>query len=284
MNSLKNNFKDFFEWRKTTNTELDFAYKVFLSFLFAGLVGLSAQFYFPLPFTPVPVTGQVLMVLITGVVLGARYGAFSMGIYSGLGAFGVPWFAPKMGAPIFSSGGWGVLSGVTGGYILGFILAALTVGYVTENFIKGRKWYYILPTMFLGVGIIYTLGVSWLFYALSGLGKEVTIIDSIKLGALPFISGDILKALLASTLATYILPVSAIAGEKDLSAMSHWSKRLKIIFLAVSALLMASLASIAYLYMSNLETMDTEAVLTMGWYSAGILFSGIAFVYLLKRP
>src|SRR3972149_4985549 len=86
-----------------------------LSFAFAAFTGVCAQVRFYLPFTPVPVTGQVFAVLLCGVLLGPAFGAFSQLLYIALGVAGGPWFVL---GPV----------GPTGGYIVGFVLAPAIVG------------------------------------------------------------------------------------------------------------------------------------------------------------
>jgi biotin transport system substrate-specific component len=103
---------DFFKWR----FESKFAKKLVLAFFFACLTGIFAQLRFYLPYTPVPITGQVFAVLLSGVILGNLYGGISQGLYAALGVAGVPWFSGgKAGLEIFT--------GVTGGYIIGFIFS-----------------------------------------------------------------------------------------------------------------------------------------------------------------
>ena len=119
INKYKNLRYNFFKWKY----ELNVVYKMSLALGFACLIGLCAQLRFYLPNNPaVPITGQTFAVLLAGVILG-RWGVVSLGIYTGIGAAGIPWFAPKVGMPIFSSGGIGVLTGATGGYIIGFMIA-----------------------------------------------------------------------------------------------------------------------------------------------------------------
>ncbi|OFV67281.1 MAG: BioY protein [Candidatus Syntrophoarchaeum caldarius] len=163
--------------------------KVALAFLFAGLTGLAAQIRIPLPFTPVPITAQVIFVLLCGVMIG-KYGGLSQLIYVGAGAAGVPWFSNM-------SGGVSVLSGVTGGYLLGFILAAFLIGSVVESYPAIlRRFTLLFFLMLTGVGVIYTSGVIHLSLVL-GVG----IREAIVLGALPFIAGDIFKASVAALIA-----------------------------------------------------------------------------------
>jgi biotin transport system substrate-specific component len=94
--------------------------------LFAALTGAVAWFNIPLPFTPVPITLQTLMVLLSGVLLGAYIGGVSMIIYLLLGVIGLPVFAG-------GSSGIGALLGPTGGYLLSYPVAAFVVGWMIQT-------------------------------------------------------------------------------------------------------------------------------------------------------
>src|SRR3989338_5867789 len=94
--------------------------------LFAALTGAVAWFKIPLPFTPVPITLQTLMVLLSGAMLGSYYGALSMIIYLILGALGLPVFAG-------GSSGVGALLGPTGGYLFSYPVAAFFIGKMLEK-------------------------------------------------------------------------------------------------------------------------------------------------------
>ena len=110
-------------WRE----EAGLASKLVACLLFAVLMALAAQVRLYLPFTPVPFTGQVLVVLLVGFVLG-RFGTLSVGMYLGLGAsFG--WFSGQIGLA--------ALSGVTAGYLLGFVIAAALIGEMAH---RKRSW------------------------------------------------------------------------------------------------------------------------------------------------
>ena len=97
------------------------------------LVALSAQVAVALPFSPVPVTGQTLAVLVVGMLLGPRRGALSLILYATEGAAGLP---------VFAGGSYGLsrLAGPTAGYLLGFIVAAWAVGWLAE-----RDWDRTIP-------------------------------------------------------------------------------------------------------------------------------------------
>jgi biotin transport system substrate-specific component len=190
---------NFFKWR----FESAFANKVILALGFACLTGLLAQLRFYLPYTPVPVTGQVFAVLLSGVILGKWYGGMSQGFYTVLGISGVPWFAG-------GKAGMEILTGVTGGYIIGFIIASLIVGWFTDMYVRSRSFTGMLSLMLLGIGIIHTAGVIQLSLVL-GVNAE----KAIALGTLPFIALDFYKALIVSAIARAVTPRSAYGNEVD---------------------------------------------------------------------
>ncbi len=205
-NELKNVFEryksakySFFKWR----FESTFANRVVLALGFACLTGILAQFRFYLPYTPVPVTGQVFAVLLSGVILGKWYGGLSQGFYALIGALGVPWFSD-------AKSGLAVLMGVTGGYIVGFIIASLIIGWFTDMYVKSRSFLRLFGVMLLGIAVIYLAGVIQLSFVL-GVGAQ----KAIELGALPFIGVDIYKALIGAAIATAVVPRTAFGDEID---------------------------------------------------------------------
>ena len=152
---------------------------------FANLIAISARIAFPLPFSPVPVTGQTLAVLLAGLCLGSREGALAPLACIGEGLLGLPVFAG-------GRAGLAVLLGPTGGYLAGFVAAAFVVGWLAE-----RNWSQRSVTLFaalaLGTLTIYTFGAIWLAgFIPTGPGSVLAA------GVLPFIPGDIAKALLAA--------------------------------------------------------------------------------------
>jgi biotin transport system substrate-specific component len=170
----------------------------------ACLTGVLAQIRIPLPWSPVPVTGQTLSVLLAGAILGRRWGAISMTIYVVAGFAGLPWFAG-------ASGGWGVLLGPTGGYIVGFVLAALLVGHITDRSAGARRLLPLFGVMVAadfvlihGPGLL-QLGI-WTA-VVKGTAPEIT--ELLWMGTIPFIPGDLTKAVLAAVLARGVLPPSS---------------------------------------------------------------------------
>lgn len=147
------------------------------------LIGLMAQVAIPLPFTPVPITGQTFAVLLVGALLGSRRGALSAGLYLAEGALGLPVFAG-------GSGGLARLFGPTGGYLLGFVVAAGVVGWLCES-----GWDRRLPTailaMLIGNGLIYLFGLPW-------LARFVGPERALAAGLWPFLAGDLIKIALAA--------------------------------------------------------------------------------------
>jgi biotin transport system substrate-specific component len=163
----------------------------------AGFVALAAQVSFELPFTPVPITGQTFAVLLVGASFGALLGLASLGLYLFVGA---------LGAPIYAEGnqGWEILSGPTGGYIVGFVLAAGAIGWLAQRR-WDRRFSSAVAAMLTGNVVIYLVGLPWLAQD-QGLGFAATM----ELGLAPFVVGDLLKLYLAGAL----LPLAWRAVER----------------------------------------------------------------------
>ncbi len=174
--------------------ELSLPYKLALASVFACLTGLSAQIRIPLPFTPVPITGQVLVVLLSGIALGSCYGGLSQIFYVLLGTVGLPWFSG-------GNGGLTAITGVTGGYIIGFIPAALMIGWLTDRYTVARRFHFQLSLMAVGVIIIYICGAVQ-FAVVMNAG----FLKAMKLAVLPFIPFDLMKAAVAAGISASILP------------------------------------------------------------------------------
>lgn len=153
------------------------------------IVAVLAQIRIPLPFTPVPLTGQTLGVLLVAAVLGRSRGAVSLALYLLAGLLGLPVFA---GGPL----GLARLLGPTGGYLVGFIAAAILVGYLAERGLD-RDWKRVSVMYSIGMAVIYVFGLGWLAH-FTGVQNAFTA------GLLPFLPGDLLKAVCAASL----LPVA----------------------------------------------------------------------------
>lgn len=146
-------------------------------------VALFAQVRIPLPFTPVPITGQTFAVLLIGAALGAQRGTAALLLYLSMGLSGLPVFAG-------GTGGLAHLAGPTGGYLIGFVLATYVIGHMAERGLERTIRTSFLPFL-LGTGIIYLAGVSWLAIYLGPVA-------AVQKGLLPFLIGDALKLLLAA--------------------------------------------------------------------------------------
>jgi len=197
--------------------ELSVPKKIALAVGIACLTGLLAQIRIVLPWNPVPVTGQTFAVLLAGVLLGKWWGGTSLAIYGGLGAAGVPWFTGW-------SGGLGYLAGPTGGYIIGFILAALFLGYFTDTFIRSRSFLSMLVLMlFANFVLIYVPGLLQLGLWLNLVKGEPTAFATLLgMGAVPFIAGDVTKAVVAAAIARGVTPKLAYNGEVDKEKWASW--------------------------------------------------------------
>jgi biotin transport system substrate-specific component len=210
-----------------TRYEMDFIYKLGSVFVLATFTGLMAQVRFYLPFTPIPITGQVFPALLSGFLLGKWYGGLSQLVYATLGIVAIPWFAPKAGKAAFTSGGLEVIFGPTGGYIAGFVVAAFFIGHFTDGYVRSRRLPAQLGIMLFGVAIIYLMGSTQFYlYAKATPAIQEWIMESvggIRFGfretmtaaVLPFIPGDIIKAVGAALLGTALLPKEPFADEKD---------------------------------------------------------------------
>lgn len=177
------------------------AFEVGCAFVGSALIAGLAQLSFHLPFTPVPVTGQTLGVLLVGAAYGPGLGAATLGLYLLWGVVGLPVFAPN--ATGSHDTGLAVLRAVslTGGYLWGFVLSAALVGALSK---RGwdRSVRSAIGAMLLGSIAIYAVGVPWLYHALPSLidGQPVTLETALSFGLNPFIIGDTLKLLLAAGL------------------------------------------------------------------------------------
>lgn len=164
---------------KKTN---DFVYVLLTSIIGSFLLAISSKVQIPL--TPVPVTLQTLVLLVMSMFLGWRGAVGATSLYLFQGAIGLPVFA--------HGGGFVILFGPTGGYLFGFLIASLVVGYLAE---KGWDKSVVLTftSMTIGTLIIYLFGVIWLSYL-----KDLN--TALVFGLLPFITPDILKICLGTCL------------------------------------------------------------------------------------
>ena len=160
------------------------------------LLVLCAHIALPLPWTPVPITGQTFGVLLVAVLLGARRGALTLGLYLLEGIAGLPVFQP-LGLP-----GPARFLGPTAGYLLAYAPAALITGWIAQRGATPLRIHFriqssvvkLLIALLAGEVIIFTGGCAWLAQVM-----RLGWINSLRLGALPFLPGELIKmALLIS--------------------------------------------------------------------------------------
>lgn len=151
----------------------------------AALIFLTARISFVLPDNPVPFTMQNFGILVVGGALGLRRGALAAFLYVALGVVGLPFFAE-------GRGGIAVIWGATGGYLIGFVLAATLVGRLAELGWDRRIGGAVGATL-LGTAVIYAIGVPWLAVVTGRPAGE-----AIATGLLPFLVADVLKLLAAA--------------------------------------------------------------------------------------
>lgn len=152
--------------------------------LFAAVITVCAQIQ--IPFGEVPFTLQTLGVFIASSLLGWKRGTLSVLVYVLLGLVGVPVFAGF-------SGGVGVLFGLTGGYIIGFIFTALIVGLMTEKL--GKKLWVEIVSMILGLAVCYAFGTVWFMFQ-----SKMGLVESLLLCVVPYLIADALKIAFSAVL------------------------------------------------------------------------------------
>ena len=161
---------------------------IFSIFLGSLLIAVLAQISIPVPFSPVPITGQTIGVVLLGGLLGARRGTMAVLAYLMEGAMGFPVFANMQA-------GAHVLVGPTAGYLWGFVLAAFLIGYLAENGLTIKPVSSFL-SCFAATTLILILGT--LYLAMFKLGFNEALI----MGLYPFLVGDVVKSALCAGLIT----------------------------------------------------------------------------------
>lgn len=180
----------------TRRTETTRATEVAAVLLMAVLTAMAAQVAVPLPFTPVPLTLQPMVVLLAGAALGSRLGMASQVLYLCAGIAGMPVFAPSAILPP----GLLRLLGPTGGYLLSYPFAAFLTGWLAERGFDRRYGTSVLA-MSAGLAIIFAAGVAWL--ALFARPAPLGFQAALQTGFYAFLPVDIYKILVAAA----ILPV-----------------------------------------------------------------------------
>jgi biotin transport system substrate-specific component len=155
-----------------------------------GFISLLAQISIPVPGSPVPVTGQTLAVLLIGTTYGARLGFLTFASYLLAGIAGAPIFAPSATS---ANHGIARLTGATGGYLVGMLVASLLLGYLADRK-ADQKFRTSFPALLLGDLVIFTFGLTWLHASL-----DMTWAATFKAGLTPFILGEALKIAITAT-------------------------------------------------------------------------------------
>lgn len=150
----------------------------------ALFTALLAQVAVPVAGSPVPVTGQTLAVVLTAAALGPARGVAGQALYLLLGAVGLPFYSD-------ASGGWDVVAGATGGYLVGFLPAAWLIGLAARHR-QDRRLRTAVPLFLVGQGVIFAVGVPWL-----AVVADLSPAAAVEAGFTPFVVGGLVKAALA---------------------------------------------------------------------------------------
>jgi biotin transport system substrate-specific component len=155
-----------------------------LFLILSGVLLVAAAAHISIPMTPVPMTLQTLAVLFVGAAYGSRLGALTMAAYAIAGAAGLPVFAP-------TPDGYPGIMGPSGGYVLGFVIAAAVVGWFAERGFDRSPITMLVP-MLLGAAILYVPGLLWLKTFVGSYSSAV------EFGLMPFVQGDLVKTVIAT--------------------------------------------------------------------------------------
>lgn len=182
--------------------DLPWTKQLALALTAACLIGLAAQVRLPVPWSPVPVTAQTFVVLLTGLLLGRGWGGLSVGAYLGAGVLGVPCFQGF-------KGGLAYLAGPTGGYLIGFLAAAVLLGWTVRRWPVLRRLPFLLGLLVVvNFGVIHGLGLLHLAQVtgIHDLGALLWV------GVIPFVPGDLTKVAAAAVLTAVVYPAPGKPG------------------------------------------------------------------------
>ena len=166
---------------------------------FTSLTAILAQITIYLPFTPIPITLQTLAVILSGIIGGALVGFLSQVIYIVFIMLGLPLAAGFKGGLV-------VLLGPTAGFLYGFPIASTLSGLIE---FRGKSRFRLFLASMLGVFAVYPTGLLWLSL-MYGVRDELAII-----GLLPFIPGDIVKAIIASEIAYRVKKLNLLSENTE---------------------------------------------------------------------
>lgn len=155
-----------------------------------GLTAAAAQLSIHIPFTPIPLTLQPMIVMVGAAALGARLGMLSQILYLMAGIAGFQVFAAS---PLLPQGGARLL-GPTGGFLLAYPLAAFVTGYLAERGFD-RRYLTSVVAMLAGLCVLFAGGVTWLAYF--AVPAPVGLSAALATGLYPFVLPDLLKVCVA---------------------------------------------------------------------------------------
>ena len=197
--------------------------------LFAALTAAVSWFKIPLPFTPVPITLQTLVVLLSGAMLGAYYGALAMILYITVGALGLPVFAG-------GGSGFGALLGPTGGYLFSYPLAAFVIGLFTTEYNGQGLKHHTISLIFREISLIIIFTIVSVFAIVSGifillmLALYIGIVD---LSVLSILENTRLIALLLIALPIFGFLAKKYFSDKKFISLLKYESYFVIIFFVV---------------------------------------------------
>ena len=174
------------EWRQTATLPA----KLFISLIGALTIAAASQLRVYLPFTPVPITGQTMAVMFTGLLLGMDMGIGSTLLYLLMGGLGLPFFCGASGLSVFA--------GPTAGYLMGFVLASAVIGRISDRSIKnGLSKHFFVSLTIAYFLLVFVPGVLWLSFV-TGITSWKTLLS---IGIIPFIPGDLIKISITTLIA-----------------------------------------------------------------------------------
>jgi biotin transport system substrate-specific component len=178
-------------------------------YVLAGTALIAGAAQIQIPMWPVPITGQTFAVLLVGASLGLVRGLVSTSLYLGLAVAGLPVLAPNQEGAHLT--GLSALTAPTSGYLYGFILASVVLGWFAERQ-WDRKVVTAIASFIIAEAVIYAVGLPWLSVWMGQHGFPNSLAATLSVGFTPFIIGDVIKAVAAGA----ILPLSwKLVSRKD---------------------------------------------------------------------
>lgn len=168
-------------------------YNISVTALFTAIIAICS--WISVPIGPVPFTMQTFAVFCAAGILGLKRGVFATAVYILLGAVGVPVFHGFTGEI-------GIILGATGGYIVGFIATAAIVGLIADKI--GRKFFWLVLGMVLGLAACYTFGTVWYMAVYAAKSGGVGIAAALTKCVVPFLIPDAAKIALAAVAVTSV--------------------------------------------------------------------------------